>query len=220
MLMRIMLTLALGCGCWLAMPARAVAAAEEPGQLSQHSGTGEHATDVGHDKPGLLPDPTSKETWLQALWTVIIFVVLLAILYPTAWKSVLAGLKAREKRIRQDIAEAEAARKRAEETLREYNARLAAAEQSVRELLAKATSDGERVATTIRMQAQQEAEQIKERATRDIEAARDAAVRQVREEAVLLATSMAEKILRRNLNPDDQRELVRGSLEELQTIAK
>jgi F-type H+-transporting ATPase subunit b len=220
MVMRIMLTLALGCGCCLALPAHAAAAPEEPGQLSQHSGSGEHATDVGHDKPALLPDPSNKETWLQALWTVIIFVVLLAILYPTAWKSVLAGLKAREQRIRQDIADAEAARKRAEQTLREYNAQLASAEQNVREMLAKATADGERLATSIRMKAQQESEEIKERATRDIEAARDAAIRQVRDEAVVLATGMAEKILRRNLNPEDQRELVRGSLEELQTITK
>ncbi len=220
MVMRILFTLALT--CWLATPARAEdpVPAREPGQLAQHGGTGAHATDVGPDKPGLLPNPASRETWLQALWTVIIFVVLLAILYPTAWKSVLAGLKKRESRIREDIANAEAARKRAEQTLGEYNARLATAENNVREMLAKATADGERLATTIRMQAQKEAEEAKERATKDIESARETAVRQVREEAVNLATLMAEKVLRRNLNPDDQRELLRGSLEQMQTIGK
>jgi F-type H+-transporting ATPase subunit b len=214
--MRIMLTLAVAC-CGFAAPAHA---AEEPGQLAQHGAPGAHASEVGPDKPGLLPDPTSRETWMQALWTVIIFVALLAILYPTAWKSVLAGLRAREQRIREDIANAEAARKRAEETLREYNARLATAENSVRDMLTKATADGERLATTIRMQAQQEAEQAKERATKDIEAARDTAVREVREEAVNLATLMAEKVLRRNLNPDDQRTILRDSLEQMQTIGK
>src|SRR3954470_15583012 len=59
----------------------------------------------GHEKPDLLPNPTSSETWLSALWVIIIFLVLLAVLYPTAWKSVLAGLKAREDRIRRDIQE-------------------------------------------------------------------------------------------------------------------
>jgi len=220
MFMRMMLTLA--SLCWLAAPVLAAdpTPAREPGQLAQHSEPGAHATEVGGDKPGLLPDPTSRETWMQALWTVIIFVILLAILYPTAWKSVLAGLKAREQRIREDIANAEAARKRAEETLREYNARLATAENSVRDMLSKATADGERLATTIRMQAQREAEEAKDRATKDIEAAREAAVRQVREEAVNLATLMAEKVLRRNLNPDDQRTILRDSLDQMQTIAK
>ena len=66
----------------------------------------------------------------------------------------------------------------------------------------------------------QTTEQIMERTNRDIDAARDAAVRQVREEAVNLATMMAEKVLRRNLNPDDQRRILGDSLEQMQTIAK
>ena len=44
------------------------------------------------------------------------------------------------------------------------------------------------------------------------------AIRQVHEQAAVLSTRIAEKILRRNLNPDDQRELVRESLEQLQTV--
>src|SRR4051812_4646394 len=85
------------------------------------------AAGEGHEaQPPLLPDVTE---WRQALWVVIIFLALLAILYPTAWKNVLAGLKAREQRIRSDIAEAEATRKRAEQTLAEYNTQLATAEQ-------------------------------------------------------------------------------------------
>ena len=176
-----------------------------------------------HAPAPLLPSTLkeAKEHFLApAIWTIVIFLILLILLYPMAWKPILAGLRAREQRIRQDIADAEAARKRAEETLRQYNAQLASAENSIREMLAKATADGERLATTIRMQAQQEAEEIKERTNRDIDAARDTAVRQVREEAVNLATMMAEKVLRRNLNADDQRRILGDSLEQMQTIAK
>ena len=195
----------------------------EPAAEPAHgSADAAHAAD-DHARAPLLPGnlQEAKEHFLPpAIWTIVIFVILLAILYPTAWKSVLAGLKKREERIRQDIAEAEASRKRAEDTLRQYNAQLASAENNVREMLAKATADGERLATTIRMQAQQEAEEIKERTNRDIDAARDAAVRQVREEAVNLATMMAEKVLRRNLSADDQRRILGDSLEQMQTIAK
>src|SRR5256885_1750308 len=146
----------------LAMPAgRALAEEHTPSAAAGHEET----------KPPLLPSPFEKETWVEALWTVIIFLVLLAVLYPTAWKSVLAGLKKREEGIRNDIAEAETARAKAEATLREYNTQLAAAETRVREMLNSATKDGERIATELRMRAQADAEESKKRAMKDIDTA-------------------------------------------------
>src|SRR5439155_13737719 len=141
------------------------------------------AAEAEHEaQPPLLPanaEEFKEYTLGPAIWTLVIFVIMLAILYPTAWKNVLAGLKKREERIRKDIADAEATRARAEATLREYNQQLATAENRVREMLGKATADAERLATTIRMQAQQESEDIKERATKDIEAAKNQAIREI-----------------------------------------
>src|ERR1700712_4312254 len=97
----------------------------------------------------LMPDIHDSSTYFQALWVLIIFVILLAVLYPTAWKNVLAGLKAREERIRGAIAEAEASRGKAEQSLKEYNVKLAQAEERTRELIATATGEGEKIATQI-----------------------------------------------------------------------
>jgi F-type H+-transporting ATPase subunit b len=154
----------------------------------------------------------------EAIWVIVIFVILLIILYPTAWKSVLAGLKAREQRIRSDLEAAEAQRLKSEATLREYTAQLAAAEGNVREMLAKAAADAEKIAANIRLHAQQEVEEIKERAAREIDSAREQALSEIYSQAADLSTQIAEKILRRNLNADDQRELVARSLEQLQTL--
>ena len=168
-----------------------------------------------HEKEGLLdvkPD--------RMIWTIIIFVIMLGILYPTAWKNVLAGLKSREEKIRGDIANAEAARTKAEGTLREYNAKLADAEKTVRDMMGKAVADAEAAAASIRARSQAESEEIKEKALKDIDAAKTAAVREVYDQAAVLATSVAEKILRRNLNADDQRDLVARSLEQLQSVNK
>lgn len=205
---------------WMAAgPARAIAA-DPHAQAAQHAA--EHAAAPGghggEEKPGILPDMSSSDTYMQALWVVIIFVVMLVILYPTAWKSVLAGLKNREERIRKDIADAEEARDKAQSTLREYTQQLNAAQEKVRQMINQATADGERVAAGIRTHAQQEAEEIKERANREIETAKNNAISEIYEQAADLATSVAGKILRRNLNAEDQRELVRGSLEQLQTL--
>jgi F-type H+-transporting ATPase subunit b len=175
----------------------------------------------GEAKPPLLPPLSgegSEQTYYAAMWTIIIFVILLAILYPTAWKNVLAGLKKREERIRKDIADAEAARSKAEASLRQYNEQLATAEAQVRDLLSKAAADAEKIAAGIRMHAQQESEEIKERALKDIDSSRQQALAEIYQQVADLSTSIAEKILRRNLNADDQRELVNESLQQLQTL--
>src|SRR5437763_17173929 len=98
-------------------------------EIAAHTAEGEHAG--GEHEGSLLPPlagPGLRDTLLSSLWVIIIFVVMLMILYPTAWRNVLEGLKAREQRIRKDIADAEAARAKADATLKEFNAKLATAE--------------------------------------------------------------------------------------------
>ncbi len=188
----------------------------ESAATPEHPKAGEHE----ESNPPLLPAFDDAQTWYQALWVVIIFVVMLAVLYPTAWKNVLAGLKAREAKIRGDIASAEAARSKAEGSLKELNAKLADADRTVREMIAKAITDAEQAASSIRARTQAESEEMKEKALKEIEGAKTAAVREVYDQAAVLATSVAEKILRRNLNADDQRDLVARSLEQMQAVNK
>jgi len=144
-----------------------------------------------------------------------VFISLILILTKVAWGPIAKGLGDREAKIRRDIEEAEAARKAALAQQAEYQAQLARAGDEVRAIIEKAQSDAQAAATRIKMQAQQEAEEAKERALRDIEASRKAAVAEIHDYAATLSTSIAEKILRRNLNADDQRELVRSALDQL-----
>ena len=211
---------------WLATPV--LRASEAPDHGESHAtaaptaeGHGEGAAAEGHGASyPLLPDPTNRSDQLQALWVLIIFIVLLVILYPTAWKNILAGLKKREQNIRQNIADAEAARKKAESALQEYNQKLASAESQMRDILSKAAVDAEKLATQMKMTAQQEVEEIKERATRDIDAARKAALNDIYAQAADLSTTIAAKILKRNINADDQRDLVNSSIQQFASAGK
>ena len=139
----------------LVLPATRLLAAEEGG--AAHAGPEYH----------LVPENGAEgmQFIYSAVWVMVIFIIMLAILYPTAWRNVLEGLKKREERIRKDIAEAEAARSKAELSLKEYNARLATAEGQVKDLLNKAALEAEKIAAGIRLRGQQESEEIKERAT-------------------------------------------------------
>jgi F-type H+-transporting ATPase subunit b len=157
---------------------------------------------------------------VTAIWTIVIFVIMLIILYPTAWKQVLAGLKAREERIRKDISDAEASRTKAEATLREYSARLATAEKQVQDMIAKAVQQAEAVAAQIKAQTQKETDEARQRTQRELESATRQAVSDFKDRAADISTSIAEKIIRRNLNADDQRELVNRSLEQLQSVGE
>jgi F-type H+-transporting ATPase subunit b len=152
--------------------------------------------------------------------TIVIFVLLLAVLGKYSWGPIVKGLKSREDKIRKDIADADAARSKAEALLRDYNKQLADAEARAQALIAKASADAEALAAQIRARGQQEAEEARERATKEIEAAKNQAIREIHEQAADLATSAAEKIIRRSLNPNDYRDLVNQSLEQLQTMGR
>jgi len=155
---------------------------------------------------------------LSCLWVLLTFLGVLAILYKSAWKNVLAGLKAREDRIRGDIAHAEEARAKAEATLREYAAQLSQAEEKVRDILNKATADAHKIAENINASAQAEAEARKEKATAEIEQAKQEALREIYNQTAELATSIASRIIKRNLNPADQQNLVNEALDQLQKV--
>jgi F-type H+-transporting ATPase subunit b len=188
----------------------------EPAKPADHS-TGTGHTGGAHKEPELIPSAGPLQI-VTSITTLLIFIGLLIILSKYAWGPIVGGLKAREDKIRKDIKDAEEARLRADKTLKDYQAQLATAEGKVRDLISKAMTDAQSLATSIRMNAQQEAEEAKERAAKDIEAAKNQALAEIYDQAANLATNVAEKILRRNLNADDQRDLVRNSIEQLKGV--
>jgi F-type H+-transporting ATPase subunit b len=166
-------------------------------------------------QPGLLsPDLAS------CIWVLISFSIVLIILYKGAWANVLGGLKAREERIGGNIAKAEAANAKAEATLKEYTAKLAAGEEQVRQLLAKAAADADKIANNIRAQAQADGEAERAKSRKEIESAKAEAIRQVYEQTADLATNVASKIIGRNLNAQDQQDLVNQTLGQLEAMGR
>jgi len=172
------------------------------------------AADSG-TQPGLL-----DFDWAAAAWVLISFTILLIILSKTAWKTILDSLTAREERIRANIQEAEEARAKAEALLKEHAARIAGAEDQVRQLLAKATIDAEKIAANIRAQTQVESEAEREKTRKELDSARRDAIRQVYEQTADLATEVASKILGRNLNAQDQQDLVSQTIGQFENMAK
>lgn len=149
------------------------------------------------------------------VWTVLIFLTVLALLYKFAYPHILGAVEAREQRIRDLLDEAARDREEAQALLAKQKQELEQIRHRAQEAMAESRTAAERLRDDILAQARSEQENILLRARRDIAAEREAALEAVRLEAVEIALAAAEKLVRKNLNADDNRRLVRDYLGQL-----
>jgi F-type H+-transporting ATPase subunit b len=134
-----------------------------------------------------------------ALFSLITFVVYVAVLRVGAWGLLRDGLNERERRIRQDIADAEANRAKSEAMVRDHEARMLKVHDEVREILAEARRDADHVKQEIVATAQTEAEATKQRAIAEIERSRDAALTELFDFVSNNVVNATEKVVKESL---------------------
>ena len=149
------------------------------------------------------------------VWTSIVFLALLGILWRFAWGPILAAVDERERRIQGTLDEAAAQRQEAARLLEEHRKQMADARRQAQDIVAGARDAGERLRGEIEAKAREEGDRLLERARSEIERERDLAVETLRREAVELAMSAASKLLRRNLDAEADRKLVEEYRQEL-----
>jgi F-type H+-transporting ATPase subunit b len=88
-------------------------------------------------------------------------------------------------------------------------------QNEVRAIIDEARRDAQHTQQEILKQAQSEAQATRDRSVREIEQARDQALKDLFEQAANVATDVAAKIVRKSLNPQDHRELVAQVIKEL-----
>jgi len=149
------------------------------------------------------------------VWTGIVFLALLGILWRFAWGPILEAVDAREKGIQSKLDEAASLNDEAAKLLAEHKAQLADARRQANELMAEGKAAGERLRQEIEEKARAEGQAIVERARMEIERERDAAIQMLRKESVDLAMAGASRILQEKLDQDKDRQLVERYLSEL-----
>jgi len=150
-----------------------------------------------------------------ALWTLLIFGIVVFILGRYAWKPVLGGLQARERFIRDSLEEARRDRTEAQARLKEYSERLDRARAEASGIVDEARRDAEAVKRRIESEAAAEANRTIVRARREIELAKEGAVKELYAVSARLTTELAGKILRREISPADHERLIRESIDRL-----
>jgi F-type H+-transporting ATPase subunit b len=154
----------------------------------------------------------------DSLVTLIIFVALVILLGRFAWGPLLRALKDRERFIEESLAKAKQDREDAEARLKEYSDKLDHAREEATEIVAEGKRDAEAVKRRIEGEAQTEAENIIARARREIDIARDDAIKALYEQTAELATNIAGRIISKSLSPEDHRALVNEALDQIKTL--
>ncbi len=189
-------------------------------------GGGHNQGQGGHGESVLPPDLTHSNMSPQALalvdfrtdkamFTVVVFLLLLAILYATAWKPIMQGLEKRERGISDNISRAEKAAAEATAKLAGYEAKLASAAEEAQKLVATARKDAESAGQRILAAAQEEAARQRDRAVAEIESAKRTALNELASKSTDIAMSLAQRIVGRELRADDHQKLVQDMLSKL-----
>jgi F-type H+-transporting ATPase subunit b len=167
------------------------------------------------EEPGGILSP---ETGLM-FWTIVVFGIVLLVLYKFAYPFILGAVEAREQRIRELLAAAARDREEAHQLLEQQKKEHEELRTQAQEIFAEARAAGERTREDLLAQARREQEEMLARARRDIEAETGRALDALRRETVEIAIAAAEKLVRRNLDTEENRRLVRDFLGEAEARA-
>ena len=153
----------------------------------------------------------------NAIITLVIFGLVVAILGKFAWAPLLNLLNEREQSIRTDLQRAQQERLEAERLLHEYQQQLNRAREEATAIVAEGRRDAEAVKLKVQHETQQEADKMVARAKHEIQLATDAAIKQLYDNTAGLAVNVARGILKRELSADAHRDLVQRALDEMKT---
>src|SRR5262249_33913220 len=143
-----------------------------------------------------------------AIWTFVVFGLLIVVLGKYAWGPVMAGLDKREANLRKAHDDADAARADAQKALDEVKARLAKANDEIRAMLDEAGREPQVGKARMKAAAPTEIQAERDRIRREIDMARDQALQEIYQQAVQLAALVSTKAIRRELTPSDHQRLL------------
>ncbi len=202
------------------LTARASAQDDHGGEVvDDHAAAADdHGEAAGGHGDDHAPSPLAgaKEGMASAITALVCFGIVVFVLYVKVWPLITKGLDERSSKIKEEIASAEAARMQARDALEEYERNLSQARAEANKMLEETKAKQAALAADLRAKADVELGQMRERAIRDIESAKKAALNEIYDQSVTLASAMAGKILAREVTAQDQSRLFEESLAELQ----
>jgi F-type H+-transporting ATPase subunit b len=163
------------------------------------------------NNPLVQPDPG------LFIWTIVTFLVLLALLAKFAWRPLLEALDKRQESIRKSLDDARRAQQELERLQQESAQIIREARVEADAIIGRSRADAERLREEIRQKAREESDGIIRNAERQIQLETTRALQQIRHEAVDLSVMIASKIIQRNLSKEDNERLIDDALKQVES---
>ena len=162
------------------------------------------------DNPLVQPDPG------LFIWTILTFLVLVALLAKFAWRPLLQALESRQDSIRKSLDDAQKAKQELERLHAESAEIIRQSRVEADAIVTRSRGDAERLREEMKQKARAEADVIVKNAERQIQLETSRALEQIRKEAVDLSVMIASKIIQRNLTKEDNERLIDEALKQVE----
>ena len=168
----------------------------------------EHAASNG--SPNLLMPET-----LMVILTWVTFFILLFILQKFAWKPILEGLQKREDYIRKSLEDADKIKAELAKVEVTKGKILDEAKDKANDIIEQSRKIGNDLAFRIEKQAKKNVEEMINTAREEIAGERERVQKALRKESAQTAVSLAEKILKENLDTEKNRNLINQAIKDV-----
>ncbi len=159
-------------------------------------------------------DIISANMW-QALISLANLLILFLILKKFLYKPVKKMLSQRQASIEQQYKDAEEAKAQAQASEAEWAEKLETANQQAEAIYSEATANAQIRGEKIVAEAREKADVIMRRAENEAELEKLKAADGIRKEIVVVSTQLAEKMLDREINEEDHRELINSFIQDI-----
>jgi F-type H+-transporting ATPase subunit b len=154
------------------------------------------------------------------IWTILVFLALVALLARFAWRPLLVALERRQASIRESLDDARKAKVELERLHAESAKILAEARKEAESILSRTRDDANRFREEMKQKAQADAVGIVRNAEKQIELETSRALQQIRHEAVDLSVAIASKLLQRHVSREDNERLIEETFRQLESTRR
>jgi F-type H+-transporting ATPase subunit b len=158
--------------------------------------------------------------WGLQIWTLVAFVVLLALLAKFAFKPIAEALDRRGESIKKSIEDAERQRSEAKKLMEDYQRQLGEARAEANRIIEEARGLGENVRKEVVEKANAEASALFQRSQEELQRQKEKGVQELKDTVASLSVQIASKIIEKEVNEATHRQLVENLIKDLSKIQK
>ena len=148
------------------------------------------------------------------MWTILTFLVLLLVLKWKAWGPLMDAMDARAKQIEDSLSKAEKVSAEAEQQAAKNEEILNTARKEAQDIVSKAREAGDKLKQKLEEDGKEQFNGMLEKAKEQIDTEKQKALSEIKTTVVDIALKASERVIKRNLNNEDNKKLVEKTVDE------